>query len=262
MKTVGFMVSLAIAFVVMTSPDKVRSKAETEPLPLPSSSAVEVQAEWRDVDPVLLAAIERFDARLENIDQLLDQHSTELSSIEQCHTDALSSIDARLKVLESNLTSIVEVRGATERTPVKTAAGAVAKTVAGAGVVAAKTAKGAAIVAGKTAVGVAKVAAVPFKVAGNYTPRWRNYDGRSLRDHGVEVHGFDPSWSTAQIAAAHDAWHDANGGEPPTASRSRSVAVSSSSTCPGGVCPTTTSRTRAVASRGGLFGFGLLGRRR
>jgi hypothetical protein len=94
-------------------------------------------------------------------------------------------------------------------------------------------------------------------VSSTYVARWQNYDGRSLRDHGIAVHGFDPSWTTAQIAAAHDAWHDRNGGDPPSASRTRTRTVSRSystakysSWCPGGVCPTSNTYTRR-----GLFGI-------
>lgn len=113
----------------------------------------------------------------------------------------------------------------------------------------------------KTAAVVKPPTTAKVKVQASYTPRWRNYDGRSLRDHAIEVHGFDSSWSDADLAAAHDAWHDTNGGDPPTALRSKSVVMSrSTSNCPGGVCPTT-SRARVVQSRGGLLGFGILGRR-
>jgi len=71
--------------------------------------------------------------------------------------------------------------------------------------------------------------------------------------------------TTSQIAMLRDADHDTFGGSHPPAmrSRSRTTTVMAASDCPGGVCPTssvTTSRT--VQSRGGLLGFGILGRRR
>lgn len=111
----------------------------------------------------------------------------------------------------------------------------------------------------------------------SYSPRWHNNDGKSLRDHMIQDHGFDPSLSTEQMAMQHDAYHDQYGPSPPTRSvtrtrqltypqyqpamRSRSVQVQSSgSSCPGGVCPT--SRSVQVQSSGGLLGFGILGRRR
>ncbi len=102
----------------------------------------------------------------------------------------------------------------------------------------------------------------------SYTARWHSNDGRSLRDHATQVHGFDPNLSDAQLAAQHDAYHDQFGGAAPRspvqyapAMRSRTVTVQSpfASSCPGGVCPT--SRTRTVQSSGGPMGLGILGRR-
>lgn len=106
----------------------------------------------------------------------------------------------------------------------------------------------------------------------SYSPRWHNNDGKSLRDHMIQDHGYDPSLSTAQMAAQHDAYHDRYGPAPPRATasyaaqyqpamRSRSVQYSAGvSNCPGGVCPT--SRSVQVQSSGGVFGFGVVGRRR
>ncbi len=108
----------------------------------------------------------------------------------------------------------------------------------------------------------------------SYSPRWQSNDGRTLRQHAIEIHGFDPSLSDAQLAQMHDAYHDEHGGMPPriapryvpqyqpaTISRSRSVQYSAgTSSCPGGVCPT--SRSVQVHSSGGVFGFGIVGRRR
>lgn len=110
-----------------------------------------------------------------------------------------------------------------------------------------------------------KVSAAPVvkssTVSAGVAGRWRNYDGLTPRAHAVEVHGFDSSLSDKQLAALHDAWHDANGGDPPAAMRSRSVSVArASNDCPGGVCPVR-SRSTVVSSRGGLLGFGVLGRR-
>jgi len=98
-----------------------------------------------------------------------------------------------------------------------------------------------------------------------YNARWSSNDGRTLRQHAIEIHGFDPSMSDEQIARQHDAYHDVHGGMPPRiapAYRSRTTTVQSPyvSSCPGGVCPT--SRTSTVQSSGGVFGFGVFGRRR
>lgn len=96
------------------------------------------------------------------------------------------------------------------------------------------------------------------------SPKWMNTDGRTLRNHMVEVHGFSTSMSDGAMIQAHDAWHDQNGGEPPSPARSRSRTVTySSSSCPGGVCPAPgVTRSYNVQSNGGIFGFGILGRRR
>jgi hypothetical protein len=99
-----------------------------------------------------------------------------------------------------------------------------------------------------------------------YVPRWSSNDGRTLRQHAIEVHGIDPGLSDAEMARQHDAYHDRFGGMPPrilpTASRARTVTVQSPyvSSCPGGVCPV--NRMTTVQSSGGVFGFGILGRRR
>ncbi len=80
----------------------------------------------------------------------------------------------------------------------------------------------------------------------NYQPRWKNHDGLSLHDHISQVHGF--SGTPDEMERAHDAWHDANGGDAPKAAmaaspvqskvvtRSRSVQTQN---CPNGRCPTT-----------------------
>lgn len=113
-----------------------------------------------------------------------------------------------------------------------------------------------------------------------YKARWVNHDGLSFRDHGIIVHGLSPSLSDEEMASQRDAYHDQYGGGHshvgssvvsncpggvcPVNSSSglaRNVTVQRSvSNCPGGVCPT--SRTTTVQRSGGVFGFGLLGRRR
>lgn len=93
-------------------------------------------------------------------------------------------------------------------------------------------------------------------VGSPYSAKWKNNDGKTLRDHAVDVHGFDPNQSDSDIARLHDAWHDANGGHPPKRQVTRSFNVSSGN-CPGGVCPTGYSRTttRTVNSGSG-YTFG------
>ncbi len=117
-----------------------------------------------------------------------------------------------------------------------------------------------------------KPAVVVKSAPAAYAPRWHSNDGRSLRQHAIEIHGMDPNLSDAELARQHDAWHDHNGPIAPRtsaaysqqwqpATRSRSVQFSSgTSNCPGGVCPT--SRSVNVQSSGGMFGFGIVGRRR
>ena len=129
-----------------------------------------------------------------------------------------------------------------------------------------------AVVAVPVAPKVVRSSVVVTSVPQSYSARWHSNDGRSLRQHAIEVHGFDPGLSDAQLAAQHDAYHDVHGGDSPPrvnvswsnppAVRTRTTTVQSAyvSECPGGVCPT--SRTTTVQSSGGLLGFGIFGRRR
>lgn len=105
---------------------------------------------------------------------------------------------------------------------------------------------------------------------GSYSPRWFNNDGRTARNHAVQVHGFDPSLSDDQLAILHDQWHDQYGsahsvsssyvssGYAPvvssviTSSPRRSYSTTSVSTCPPGGCPVGVSST-VVTKRGGLL---------
>jgi hypothetical protein len=117
-------------------------------------------------------------------------------------------------------------------------------------------------------------AAKPAATTGTYRARWTNHDGLSERDHGIIMHGLDPNMSDEEMAMARDAYHDTYGPghnvatsvnvnwSRPQATRSRTTSVQSpyTSSCPGGVCPT--SRSTTVQSSGGLLGFGILGRRR
>lgn len=129
------------------------------------------------------------------------------------------------------------------------------------------------------------------QTTGSYSPRWTNSDGRSLRDHMIDEHGFDPSLTTAQMVAMHDAYHDQYGpASPNLGARTSNVAVQLASPtsgmtgrtvtrtrsnvtndCPGGSCPVTSggfsgssgmSRSVNVQSRGGLLGRGIIRFRR
>lgn len=94
-----------------------------------------------------------------------------------------------------------------------------------------------------------------------YQPRWQNYDGLSKSQHAAVMHGIDTAgMSEAAIAMALDDDHDTFGPSHSPAMRGRVTTVQSSSNCPGGVCPT--NRTTTTYSRGGLLGFGVLGRKR
>ena len=81
-------------------------------------------------------------------------------------------------------------------------------------------------------------------VRSNYVPRW--YPGgqprthAALRAHVIADHGGDPTASNAELFRMHDAWHDANG---PASPKSRARVQKTYSNCPGGVCPTNTSRS-------------------
>lgn len=114
---------------------------------------------------------------------------------------------------------------------------------------------------------------VRSQVTSSYTGRWHNNSGMSDRDHAIMEHGFDPNLSDAELARMHDSYHDQYGPASPRstgqytqryspAAFSRSVTVQSpyASNCPGGQCPT--SRSMSVQSSGGVFGFGIFGRRR
>lgn len=219
--TVGLMAAVAVAFIVFTSPS--RQPVADDYLQQPTSAYLDSSA--------LAAQVEDNTARIGVLESKLDGLYASIDELKA------SPAPTPAPQVPKATQSVVEVR-----TPVRTAAKAAAT-------VAAKAVKGAAI-----------VATAPVRAVANYQPRWRNNDGRSLKQHTLEVHGFDPSLSDAELYAMHDAWHDANGGDPPTRSRSVYKSVSSGD-CPGGVCPVP-SRTVVRQSRGGLLGFGVLGRRR
>lgn len=102
--------------------------------------------------------------------------------------------------------------------------------------------------------------------SGGYSGRWMNYDGMSKRDHATIVHGINTNgMSDSQVALEIDLDHDTYGGGHPPAMRSRTVmntTAYASGDCPDGVCPVNGQRTVVKSTRGGLFGFGIIGRRR
>lgn len=229
MKTIGVMAAIAIAFLCVTSPgpDTVTAKP-------PHDAHVSQAAQ-------LSVAFDGLDKRVTNIERSIDgkiaaEVSKQFAAIESSVVETdLSGIEARLGDLELAVADCP--------CPPEVQAAAPPKVIT-------RTVTPAAV---------------------SYSPRWSNNDGLPLDVHAIQVHGFSPSLSSTELARQHDAWHDANGGDPPTSrSRSRTVTYSSPvtysgtmSNCPGGVCPApSVTRTRNVQSSGGLFGFGVLGRRR
>lgn len=109
----------------------------------------------------------------------------------------------------------------------------------------------------------------------NYQARWKNYDGLSFRQHAEIMHGINTAgMSDSQVARLRDHDHDTFGGGHPPAMRARThsytqvAAQQQQNGCPDGKCPypssraMTVQRSTTVQSRGGLLGFGILGRRR
>lgn len=229
MKTIGVMAAIAIAFLCITSPgpDSVTAKP-------PHDAHVSETAQ-------LSLAFDGLDKRVTNIERGLDSKiaaevSTQFAALASSVVETdLSGVEARLDDLESAVADCP--------CPQPPQAAASQQVV------------------------IPK--ASPATVS--YSPRWSNNDGLPLDVHAIQVHGFSPTLSSAELARQHDAWHDANGGDPPASrSRSRTVTYSSPvtysgtmSNCPGGICPEpSVTRSRNVQSSGGLFGFGILGRRR
>lgn len=101
-----------------------------------------------------------------------------------------------------------------------------------------------------------------------YTARWQNYDGLTFRQHAEQMHGINTAgMSDSEVGRLRDQDHDMYGGGHPAAMRARTVnkyveVSSSGEPCPNGWCPPRNSQLGTVNTRGGLFGFGILGRRR
>lgn len=115
-----------------------------------------------------------------------------------------------------------------------------------------------------------KAPASKAPVTDHYKARWVNKDGLSFEEHARIMHGIDTTGMTyAEIARARDADHDRYGGghnfvatrtSVPGRTVQRSVSKSFSS-CPGDVCPTSSSsRTVTRANSGGWYLGKLLGR--
>lgn len=156
-----------------------------------------------------------------------------------CDCDAL---EARVAALESVVAEVAKKKTAEVPQATKTAAAATCPS-------------------GQCPVSNRAAAVVYSPPSESYTPRWQNYDGLSFRQHAEQMHGINTAGlSDAEVGRMRDHDHDTYGGGHPAAMRQRTVQYSTgSSNCPGGVCPT---RTTTVQSRGGVFGFGILGRRR
>lgn len=239
-KSIGLTAIIAIAFCVITSPSKEKANAQQE----------------HEVAPNLLAMIDGLNQEIDS--QAKEQRETQAELAESVR----SEVDTRLTAFEDSLESlgyesrIDDLESRLTALEAKVDQGYVYQP---------QSSSGGSTGAPKVSYGSTGGAA--YKASSYTTPKWTNNDGRTLRNHIVEVHGLSPAMSDGELIAAHDAWHDNNGGDPPAArSRSRSVTQTYmlSGDCPGGICPApmATTRTRTVQSRGGLFGFGVLGRRR
>lgn len=229
MKTLGIMAALAVAFIVFTSPERESVTAHT-PLPVVEQDGSQLRE--------LTSAIGELQ---QSVDQRLSDVETRFTSLEAPAAPALD--DARLAALEDRVTELEEMVATYEP----------------------KTSAPTELKSGGSSGGLT-IAPKPLPSVVEYTPRWQNYDGLSFEEHARVMHGIDTTGMTAsQIAMLRDADHDTFGGDHPPAMRARSrttTFTAASGDCPGGVCPTTTTRSRTVTSRGGLLGFGILGRRR
>jgi hypothetical protein len=227
------MAAIAIAFIVFTSPERESATAHSPSLPVVEQD----DSSLRD----LTSAIGELQ---QSVDQRLSDVETRFTSLEAPAAEVFD--DARLAALEDRVTEL-ETKVATYEP--KTAAKSSDTGVSSGG-----------------SSGGLTIAPAPLPSVVEYTPRWKNYDGMSFEEHARVMHGIDTDgMTTSQIAMLRDADHDTFGGSHPPAmrSRSRTTTVTAASDCPGGVCPTSSMTTsRTVQSRGGLLGFGILGRRR
>lgn len=225
------MAALAIAFIVFTSPEREAATAHTPQAPVVEQDDSQLRE--------LTSAIGELQ---QSVDQRLSDVETRFTSLEAPAAPAFD--DARLAALEDRVTELEETVATYEP----------------------KTSAPTELKSGGSSGGLTIAPTPMSSVTETYTPRWHNHDGLSFEEHARVMHGIDTTGMTAsQIAMLRDADHDRFGGGHPPAMRARSrttTFTAASGDCPGGVCPTTTTRSRTVTSRGGLLGFGVLGRRR
>lgn len=233
--SIGLVACIAIIFCWIQSPQSTQVDAKP-PHDAHVSQTQSKAPQWKDeaerLSEVIVAVVEDVDLHAETVSIL----ETEVSAV----ATAVAKLESRVKKLED----------ASEAEKAK--------------------AKAKPQVAAKAPVVVTPppiITSTPaFVVEQSYTGRWKNNDGRSARNHAIEVHGFDPSLSNSELARLHDSWHDMNGSQPPTGivrqrTRTFTVTPRSTSDCPGGVCPAPGFQ-RTVTSSGGWYLGKNLGRRR
>ena len=261
--TIGIAACIAIFFCVITSPERSQSHAHDG-----------AEAAQHSHDEMLEQSVQQMTAAIIELqDTIADQQAAIADRTEQQVTEMVdeklvaftSSLPiqdtdetwAAVRDLEANVAELEKRIEALE---------AAKKQLAAAPVVAAypsvSTSSGYGS-SGSVSYGSTGSTAATTVTNSTYQPRWQNYDGLTKAQHAQQMHGINTAGMTAaQIAMALDADHDTYGPNHTNTMRSRSTVVSSApaSNCPGGVCPT--SRTTVTQSRGGVLGFGLLGRRR
>lgn len=202
-----------------------------------------------------------------------DDDATCLQKVEQLEKQ-LSELKARVEVLE--LTRATATKAPTSTTPTASAAAATSSygmitsmvpTASGGSTGSVKSGGSTGMVRSSYGSNGTATTGTTRVVESTYAPRWKNHDGLSRAEHAAVYHGLNTAGMTqAQINAQLDADHDRHGPmhDGILASRTRSVTRSTysppataTSNCPGGVCPTGPS----ASTRGGLLGFGILGRR-
>lgn len=243
MRTIGIMAAIAIAFIVFTSPEREHASAKP-----PHDAHVYEQTESQAASQELTEAVDALRRSVERHTLELDDRVAE--AVETRFTSLEHSVvevdDSRLEALEERVAAIEQTVASypAKQTTAATSSGS----------------------SGGSSGGTFYAPTVTRVETSVYKPRWQNYDGLSFEEHARVMHGIDTTgMSDSQIAMLRDADHDTFGGGHPPAMRARSRSVSFTATgdCPGGICPMpSVSRSRTVESRGGLLGFGILGRRR
>jgi hypothetical protein len=240
---VGAMVCIAIAFLMVTSPDQSRMHAqdaeivEIKPIVFPAEDKLDAIIDMlgrqkRDIDSIDATALNAI-VEMESVKQRLvslERASMEVPTLaeHQCSCDC----SGRLDDIEKRLTAIELVRSSLSSSTVTSGGSS---------------------------------GSVSAKVS-SYKPRWQNFDGKSRIQHAIEDHGMDVRGkSQDQILRELDAYHDQYGGGHPVQMSSLptnypSSPVVYSLSCPGGVCPT--SPQLSSSSSNGWYLGKAFGRRR